>query len=187
MVVACFRVVAGGMEHARWTREMCRRHALQACPVTQLCLTLWNGLPFPSAGALSTQGSNLHLLHWQVDSLQLRHLESPYMRQECPNCMMFWHWNWNKETLVSGQSIDLPFKHFIICSCWKNRGKIYNPTNRNTGFPCSSVSKESVCNTGGLGSIPVLGRASGEGNCHLLQYSCLENPMDRGAWQVTKG
>ena len=64
---------------------------------------------------------------------------------------------------------------------------MYNPTNRNTGFTCSSVSKESVCNAGGQGLIPGLGRASGEGNGNLLQYSCLENPMDRGAWQVTKG
>ena len=64
---------------------------------------------------------------------------------------------------------------------------MYNPTNRNTGFTCSSVSKESVCSAGGQGLIPGLGRASGEGNGNLLQYPCLENPMDRGAWQVTKG
>ena len=36
-----------------------------------------------------------------------------------------------------------------------------------------------------MGSIPGLGRAPGEGNGNPLQYSCLENPMDRGAWQVT--
>jgi len=38
---------------------------------------------------------------------------------------------------------------------------------------------------GDLGSIPGLGRSPGEGNGNPLQYSCLENPMDRGAWQVT--
>ena len=53
------------------------------------------------------------------------------------------------------------------------------------GFPCSSVSRESACNSGDLGSIPGLGRSSGEGNGNPLQYSCLENPMDRGAWQAT--
>ena len=53
------------------------------------------------------------------------------------------------------------------------------------GFPCSSVGKESACNAGDLGSIPGSGRTPGERNGNLLQYSCLENPMDRGAWQVT--
>ena len=42
--------------------------------------------------------------------------------------------------------------------------------------------KESACNVGVLGSIPGLGRSPGEGNGNLLQYSCLENPMDGGAW-----
>ena len=42
--------------------------------------------------------------------------------------------------------------------------------------------KASACNAGDLGSIPGLGRSPGEGNGKPLQYSCLENPMDRGAW-----
>ena len=49
-------------------------------------------------------------------------------------------------------------------------------------FPDSSVSKESACNLGDPGSIHGLGRSPGEGNGKPLQYSCLENPMDRGAW-----
>ena len=49
-------------------------------------------------------------------------------------------------------------------------------------FPGSSDGKESVCNAGDLGSIPGLGRSPGGGNGNPLQYSCLENPMDRGAW-----
>jgi len=40
-------------------------------------------------------------------------------------------------------------------------------------------------NTGDMGSIPESGRSSGEGNGYPLQYSCLGNPMDRGAWQAT--
>ena len=52
-------------------------------------------------------------------------------------------------------------------------------------FPSSSVGKESACSAGDLGSIPVLGRSPGEGNGNPLQYSCLENPMDRGAWWAT--
>ena len=49
------------------------------------------------------------------------------------------------------------------------------------GFPHSSVGKESACNAGDPGSIPELGRSPGEGNGNPLQYSCLENPRDRGA------
>ena len=53
------------------------------------------------------------------------------------------------------------------------------------GFPCSSVGKESPCSAGDLGSIPGSGKSPGEGNGNPLQYSCLENPMDRGAWRTT--
>ena len=67
-----------------------------------------------------------------------------------------WLWPWNKKMLAP----------------WK-------------GFPCSSVDKESVCNAGDLCSIPELGRSPGEGNGNPLQYSCLENPTDRGARQAT--
>ena len=49
----------------------------------------------------------------------------------------------------------------------------------------ASVGKESACNSGDPSSIPVLGRSPGKGNCNPLQYSCLENSMDRGTWQVT--
>ena len=48
-------------------------------------------------------------------------------------------------------------------------------------FPHSSVDKESACNAVDLGSIPGLGRSPEEGNGNPLQYSCLGNPMDRGA------
>ena len=50
------------------------------------------------------------------------------------------------------------------------------------GFPCGSAGKESAYNVGDLGSIPELGRPPGEGNESPLQYFCLENSMDRGAW-----
>ena len=50
------------------------------------------------------------------------------------------------------------------------------------GFPGGSEVKASACNAGDPGSIPGLERSPGEGNGNPLQYSCLENPMDRGAW-----
>ena len=49
-------------------------------------------------------------------------------------------------------------------------------------FPDSSDGKESACSAGDPGLIPELGRSPGEGNGYSLQYSCLENSMDRGAW-----
>ena len=52
-------------------------------------------------------------------------------------------------------------------------------------FPGGSDGKASACNVGDPGSIPGLGRSPGEGNGHPLQYSCLENPMDGGAWWAT--
>ena len=52
-------------------------------------------------------------------------------------------------------------------------------------FPGGPDSEESTCNVGDLGSIPGSGRSPGGGHGNPLQYSCLENPMDRGAWWAT--
>ena len=52
-------------------------------------------------------------------------------------------------------------------------------------FPGDSDGKESACNVGELGLIPGLARSTEEGNGNPLQSSCLENPMDREAWQAT--
>ena len=54
----------------------------------------------------------------------------------------------------------------------------------NWGFP-GALGKESAWNAGDPGSIPALRRSPGERNGNPLQYSCMENPMDRGAWQAT--
>ena len=59
------------------------------------------------------------------------------------------------------------------------------PTPVFLGFPCGSAGKESACNVGDLGSIPALGRSPGEGNGNPLQYSCLQNPIDREAWYLS--
>ena len=54
-----------------------------------------------------------------------------------------------------------------------------------TGFPGASDGKESACSTGDWSSIPRSKRSLGEGKGYPLQYPCLENPMDRGAWWAT--
>ena len=65
--------------------------------------------------------------------------------------------------------------------------KVYNKymcthTHTYMGFPGGLSSKESTCNSGDVGSIPRSGRSPGGGHGNLLQHSCLENPMNRGAW-----
>ena len=57
----------------------------------------------------------------------------------------------------------------------------------NMDFSGGSDSKESACNVGDLGLIPGSGTSPGEGNDHPLQYSCLENPMDRESWAPVHG
>ena len=52
-------------------------------------------------------------------------------------------------------------------------------------FPCGSDGKETACNAGDPGSSPGSGRSPREGNGNPLWYSCLENPIDRGAWWTT--
>ena len=59
------------------------------------------------------------------------------------------------------------------------------PCFREAGFPGGSVVKDPPESAGDLGSIPGSGRSPGGGNGNPLQYSCLENAMDRGAWQAT--
>ena len=54
-----------------------------------------------------------------------------------------------------------------------------------SAFPGGSDGKESTCNAGDWGSIPGSGRSPGEGNGYPLQYSCLQNPMNRGDWWAT--
>ena len=72
---------------------------------------------------------------------------------------------------ICTNTYDLVF----LCTYMKEEG----------GFPCSSVGKESACSAGDLGLIAGLGRSPGEANGNQLQYPCLENQMDRGAWWVT--
>ena len=70
---------------------------------------------------------------------------------------------------------------FVVYNC-PTYNRIYSISY--WGFPGNSVSKESACRAGDLGSIPGSGRSPGEGNGNPLQYSCLENPVDREAWWV---
>ena len=76
----------------------------------------------------------------------------------------------------------------LLAMCSQNEDKDLSPRllirtlMPSWGFPGRSDGKEFACNVGDLGSILVLGRSPGEGKSYRLQYSCLENSMDRGAW-----
>ena len=79
--------------------------------------------------------------------------------------------------VILPQYINVPSQHFVhlkFIQCYIS-----------FGLPGGSVGEESPCNAGDPGSIPGSGRSPGEGNGNPLQYSCLENPMDRGAWRAT--
>ena len=69
----------------------------------------------------------------------------------------------------------------IVHGVVKSQTRLSNQAHKHIafmGFPGGSDSKESACNVGDLGSIPGLRRSPGGGHVNLLQYSCLENPMD---------
>ena len=67
---------------------------------------------------------------------------------------------------------------YVLCKYLENK--------LDMGFPGGSDGKKSVCNVENPGSIPGSGWSHGEWNGHPLQYSCLENSMDRGAWQAVQ-
>ena len=80
---------------------------------------------------------------------------------------------------------------FVAIQLWDlliSAHRVFNTVTQHStfyGLPCGSAGKESVCNAGDPGSIPVLGRSPGEGNENPLKHTSLENPMDRRAWQAT--
>ena len=87
------------------------------------------------------------------------------------------------------------FSHSSIIEYWKEFPVLYSRslliiyfiygTVYTLGFPSGSDGRESACNVGDPGLIPGLGRSLGEGKGYPLQYSCLENSMDRRAWWAT--
>ena len=129
-------------------------------------------------GLFLTQRLNPSLLLWQVDSLPLSH--SMAFRERF--LLIGWWWG-NLES----QSTAFSFQPGQgLCACGQHTVNFFSLVGDSVsakelkGF--GSVSKESACSAGDPGSIPGLGRSPGEGNGNTLQYPCLENLMDRGAW-----
>ena len=65
---------------------------------------------------------------------------------------------------------------------WEDRATLAMSLRIQGALPGGSYGKESTCNAGDPGLIPGLRRSPGEGNGYITQYSCMENPMDSGAW-----
>ena len=109
-----------------------------------------------------------------------------YLNSLCLNVLI------HKMKKANIQLMCMSMAVLIFCRCPFWSGPIlvvqyfWLPLLKMGGFPGGSVGKESACNAGDPGSIPRLGRSSREGNCNPLQYSCLGNPVDRGAWQAMR-
>ena len=139
----------------------------------------WNGLPFPSPGDLPDPGIKPRSPALQADALTSeppgKPLSLPYANWASQEGCLF-------HLRFSFQSSDFLLFHFcglfLSLSFSHHRFRLLFPIQ---GFPGDSISKESAC----LGSISGLGRSPGEGNGNPFQYSCLENPMDGGAWWAT--
>ena len=90
------------------------------------------------------------------------------------------------DSIVIGVKTNHSGKWGVSCSPWPNKkyGKTFFRIKYGTSLVAQLVKSLPACNAGDQGSIPGLGRSSGEGNGNPFQYSCLENPMDRGAWRA---
>ena len=99
--------------------------------------------------------------------------------------------SWSCKELDTTERLTLSLSGEHICKLHiQQRGlvsRLYKELSKLSGmdFPDGSDYKASACNAGDPGSIPGSGRSPGEGNGNPLQYSCLENPMDGGAWWAT--
>ena len=78
------------------------------------------------------------------------------------------------------------FNSYVLKACLKRKGE-YNDLRSSKGFPGGSVVMNPPANAGDTISVPRLGRSPGEGDDNPLQYSCLENSMDRGVSLATWG
>ena len=101
----------------------------------------------------------------------------PYLKTLC-----VWQYSFVKNTLLC---LRLTLLHQFYEFLLRSMAYYFIKIILFLSFPGDSDGRESACNAGGLGSIPGSGRSPGEGNANSLQYSCLEDSMDRGAWQAT--
>ena len=127
-----------------------------------------------------TQGLNLHLQHCR-QSLYCLSYQGIY------SIYNIYVYNIVKITIYNIYTLYIVSTECILFDTKCSRNPVYEVTHssRIWNIPGGSDSKEPTCNVGDPGLIPGSGRSPGEGNGNPLQYSCLENPMDREAWRAT--
>ena len=105
-----------------------------------------------------------------------------------PHVINWGHWvSRQADGMVQSAQDDVPNMFDTLTGMTRRLGTALalNPCAYTYSFPGGSDSEASTCNAGDLGLILGLGRSPGEGNGNLLQYYCLDNCMDRGAWRAT--
>ena len=130
----------------------------------------WSGLPFPSPGDLSNPG-----IEPRSPALQAHSLPSEPPGKTLTFLILY---SLQMKLYAKEEKRGLRFSFFFFlyyCSICIHH----------SGFPCTSDGKESACNERDLGSILGLGKTPEEGNTYQLQYSCLENSIDRETWWAT--
>ena len=115
---------------------------------------------------------SLQLTSYKVMEIFSRNEVIVYGKRKFPEKLLEWK--------ISSKS-----RHSPPCPLPPSLPLEYTHTSTLVGFPNSSPGKESACNVGDLGSITGLGRSPAEENGNPLQYSCLQNPTGREAWQAT--
>ena len=146
-------------------------------PPLPATLREWNGLwPLNTGGGHPPQKQKAAVLHRDLwCRAQPRHLESFTLHSPWPPARQTW------------LSSHLPSHKFIFVFLTWGGGSFTKTLSFLYAYldPTGSDGKASACNVGDRGSSPGSGRSPGEGNGSPLQHSCLENPMDGGAWQAT--
>ena len=159
------------------------------CPWDSSCKNTGVGCHFFLQGIFLTQGSNPGLLYCRQILCRLSHLQGLVAKETS------WWWKVGMGTQPQPSAVPLQAWGQDNTACRRDpfkfgkKGPVTQSVNSpevsaGPGLPGGSDGKESACNIGDLGSIPGLERSPGERNSYPLQYSGLENSMDRAAWHA---
>ena len=145
-------------------------------PLSSFCLLCCSGFLLPPS-THDTGDAVYFLVRWGVSSPPLAHPSGKPITSD----RLVWNYRSPALSLQGGQTLRCH-----LCSRAQDESGTSHLLGSfsSLGFPGGSDSKESACSVGDLSSIPGSGRSPGGGNGNPLQYSCLENSMDRGAWIV---
>ena len=163
----------------------------RSSPALTSTLSPFWGQPYPITYSLLVSNDNYFSLSQADGESSLLDVHAPRVSLSIPDN---WQWVFPKQWDSGAISLQIvsamsqfcsgPFRASSLSEALPLRDQFCEQLLSNLGFPGGSVSKESTCNAGDPGLIPESRRSPREGNGYLLQYFCLGNPMDRGAWQA---